>query len=67
MTVANIALELLIMTAVGILARRIITKSREFTDLLTLVLMDIIVPAVVIRSFSSIEFGIGMPPFEVGM
>ena len=29
MTVANIALELLIMTAVGILARRIITKSRE--------------------------------------
>lgn len=57
MTVANIALELLIMMAVGVLVRRVIAKSREFTSLLTRVLMDIIVPAVVIRSFSSIEFG----------
>lgn len=45
------------MTATGVLVRKVIARSSDFTALLTRILMDIIVPAVVIRSFSSMEVG----------
>lgn len=58
MEIVNIALELMMMTALGILARRVIIRSEEFTSLLTKLLMDVIVPAVVIESFYQMEFSV---------
>lgn len=57
MTITTIAIELLLLTAAGVVARKVILRSGTCTGALTKILMDIIVPCVVIRSFSSMVLG----------
>lgn len=56
MEIVEITAEILLMSAIGFLVRKLVVKDDEFCKNLSKVLINVVVPAVIINSMSSIEF-----------